>query len=66
VLYTRISKADNDYRFGVDKQLSALRTRAEQEGWEVVAEVDDNDKSAFKKGGRPGFDSLVSSLDPGR
>jgi site-specific DNA recombinase len=61
VVYARISSDDDLDRQGVTRQLDDCRRHAEREGWQIVAELEDDDVSASEHSTkfRPGYDALV-------
>ena len=65
-LYARISQDDLGLEKGVTRQLEDTRALAAQHGWEVVAEYQDNDVSAFNGATRAGYLSLMSAVESGQ
>lgn len=57
-LYTRISQDDTGQELGVTRQMDDCRRIAEMRGWTVVAELTDNDISAFSGEERPDYERL--------
>jgi site-specific DNA recombinase len=64
-IYVRISLDQNGDRLGVERQLADCRDLADRLGWEVVAELDDNDLSAYSGKRRPGFEALLDAMKNG-
>lgn len=64
-LYARISQDDSGESLGVARQFEDLRAMALDRGWEVVAELHDNDVSAFSGARRPGYEQLLSLVRAG-
>lgn len=64
-IYTRISADQTGQRLGVTRQLEDCVALAERLGWEIVAQFDDNDLSAFTGKARPGFESLLEGMERG-
>lgn len=61
-LYARISKSDPDVD-KVENQIAELRLIANSSGYEIVAEYEDDDTSAYKgQTLRPGYVSLINGL----
>ena len=58
VLYARISLDKTGDEVGVTRQLHDMRQLAESRGFEVVAEVPENDTSASKGLRRPGYERV--------
>lgn len=58
VLYARISLDRTGEEIGVTRQMHDMRLLAEVRGYEVVAELTDNDVSASKGLRRPGYDEV--------
>jgi site-specific DNA recombinase len=58
VLYARISLDKTGEEVGVTRQLYDMRQLAEGRGFDVVAEITDNDISASKGLHRPGYDEV--------
>ena len=66
-LYTRISEDPKRTGLGVARQLDDCRKLCERNGFDIVAEYCDNDRSAFKDNAkRPGFDQLLDDVRTGR
>lgn len=65
VLYGRISQDDRGDAAGVQRQLEDARALAEVRGWDVVAELVDNDVSAFNGRHRPGYTRLMEMVADG-
>ncbi|MFE9793510.1 recombinase family protein [Streptomyces goshikiensis] len=59
-LYARISEDPRDRRRGVNRQMSDLRTFAEENDWEVGGEYVENDVSAHSGEERPEYDRLMA------
>lgn len=66
VLYARISLDRTGEEIGVQRQLHELRQLAESHGFEVVAEVTENDVSASKNRRRPGYDRVWELVSANR
>ena len=49
----------------MQRQLEDCRGLADRLGWEVVAELDDNDLSAYYGKRRPGFEALLDAMKNG-
>jgi len=64
-VYTRISNDPKLQGLGVARQLDDCRALAGRLGWEVVAEFDDNDVSAFSGRRRPGFEAMLKAMAGG-
>ena len=73
-IYTRISQdkteKDNDgeeqlSRLGVQRQLDDCLKLADRLGWDVVAQYDDNDLSAYSGVRRPGFEAMLDGMRTG-
>lgn len=64
-IYTRISDDRGGLGLGVTRQLDDCRALAEREGWQVVAELSDNDVSAYTGKRRPGFEALREHIAAG-
>jgi DNA invertase Pin-like site-specific DNA recombinase len=62
VIYTRLSKDDNDDQLGVTRQRTRCRELADQLGWTVVGEYSDNDKSAYNGKPRPDFERMLTAM----
>ena len=65
MIYTRQSKDANGDAEAVDRQLADCRELAGTNGWDIVKEIVDNDRSATT-GERPGWRDLLSGIDAGR
>ncbi|MGV0772293.1 recombinase family protein [Mycobacterium syngnathidarum] len=65
-LYARISYDRTGEAVGVTRQLHDLRELATARGWQVVAEVTDNDISATKGKTRPGYDRVCRLVTTGQ
>jgi site-specific DNA recombinase len=65
-LYARISEDDLGLEAGVARQLQDARTLAQQRGWTVVMELQDNDISAANGKHRPGYQDLIGAAEAGR
>ena len=63
VIYSRISKDEDQERLGVQRQQSDMRREAERRHARVAAVIEDNDLSGSGKVERPGFDRLVEMID---
>jgi len=66
VIYTRISKDRAGTAAGVARQLEDCEALCSRRGWEVVARCEDNDRSAYSGGDRPGYDELLDLVADGR
>jgi site-specific DNA recombinase len=64
-IYTRISLDPTGQGLGVARQHKECQALADREGWEVVAEFDDNDISAYSGKRRPGFEALLDAMKNG-
>ena len=64
-IYTRLSKDPNGEQTATARQAEDCRALAARHGWEVVAEYEDVDLSAFRGVQRPGYDALLESLAAG-
>ncbi|MCF8603267.1 recombinase family protein [Gordonia sp. HY442] len=62
-LYMRISQDKDGERLGVDRQLADCRALADRLGWQIAAEFDDNDLSAYSGKRRPGFEKLLGMME---
>ncbi|MGO9524290.1 recombinase family protein, partial [Mycobacterium sp.] len=58
VLYARISVDKTGEEIGVNRQLHDMRALAEARGYEVVAEITENDVTASKGLRRPGYERV--------
>lgn len=65
VLYARISSDRTGQEAGVTRQLEDTRALAERHGDAVVAEVVENDTSAFSRRARPGYRRVVEMVKAG-
>jgi site-specific DNA recombinase len=65
-VYTRISNDPKLEGLGVQRQLGDCLALADQLGWEVVAQYDDNDVSAYSGKRRPGFDRMLDGMKAGQ
>jgi len=66
-IYARVSKADMDDPNSVPVQLADCKARAQDEGWQVVAEYVDEGVSAWRVGTRrPQFEELLADVEAGR
>lgn len=65
VIYVRISKDREGAGLGVDRQRRDCLAAAERLGWTVVGTYTDNDLSAYSGKPRPGYRSMLSSVDNG-
>ncbi|HEY2330536.1 MAG TPA: recombinase family protein, partial [Acidimicrobiales bacterium] len=66
ILYTRLSIDRDGTAEGPDRQRADCRRLAEAKGWEVVAEYEDRDMSAFSGKRRPGYEAVLDDLRSGR
>jgi DNA invertase Pin-like site-specific DNA recombinase len=66
VLYARISLDKTGEQIGVTRQLHDMRQLAEGRGFEVVAEITENDVSAAKGLRRPGYEQVWKLVRAGR
>src|SRR5690349_15914002 len=64
-LYLRISSDKRDDEAGVDRQREDGRALAAAHGWDIVAELSDNDVSATKGMPRPGYVELLEMVQLG-
>ncbi|HEX4213321.1 MAG TPA: recombinase family protein, partial [Candidatus Dormibacteraeota bacterium] len=65
-LYTRISRAEDQERGGVERQEADLRREAERRGWEVARVYEDNDLSGSGKVFRPNYEAMVKAIREGQ
>lgn len=65
-IYVRISEDPELLRLGVQRQERDCRELAERHGWPVVGIYEDDDRSAFKRVTRPGYDALLTDIREGR
>ncbi|MFF2077085.1 recombinase family protein [Kitasatospora sp. NPDC058162] len=65
VIYCRISDDREGRRWGVDRQERVCRERADDNGWDVVAVLIENDVSAYSGKRRPKYDELLRMLRDG-
>ncbi|MCT2077889.1 recombinase family protein [Dietzia cinnamea] len=66
VIYSRISEDPKRTGLGVARQLEDCRNYALERGWDVVAELSDNDISAYSGKPRPGYRSLLELIKSGQ
>lgn len=66
VIYTRISQDRSGDGAGIERQLVDCRAKAEANGWSVVAELSDNDVSAYSGRPRPAYLELLQFLEAGQ
>jgi len=66
VIYTRISKDRLGTAAGVARQLEDCERLCRERGWEVVARCEDNDRSAYGGGERPGYDQVLDLVTDGQ
>lgn len=65
-VYARISDARDGDTAGVDRQLEDCLERCERESYAVVDHYVDNNRSAYKVGGkRPSYDRMMRAVDAG-
>lgn len=64
-IYTRISRDPSGQAVGVARQLVDCEKLCDQRGWEVVARLEDNDKSAYSGKERPGYLALLDLVADG-
>ncbi len=64
-IYVRISLDQTGEGLGVARQRKECQALADRQGWEVVAEFDDNDISAYSGKRRPGFEALLDAMKNG-
>lgn len=64
-IYCRISRDAAGEELGVERQESACRQLAKQNGWTVVRTFADNDISAYSGRHRPAFDDLLQGMRDG-
>ena len=62
-IYVRISDDRTKLGLGVERQAEDARALATRRGWEVVAELADNDLTAKGTKPRPGFDELMRLIE---
>ncbi|MFH9225952.1 recombinase family protein [Streptomyces lydicus] len=65
VIYCRISDDREGKRWGVERQEKACRERAEDNGWDIVEVLVENDVSAFSGKLRPKYERLLEMLRSG-
>ncbi|MEB8341800.1 recombinase family protein [Streptomyces endophyticus] len=65
VIYCRISDDREGRRWGVDRQERVCRERADQNGWDVVEVLVENDISAYSGKVRPKYQRLLTMLRAG-
>ncbi|WP_440221457.1 recombinase family protein [Dietzia sp. MNB45] len=65
-IYSRISEDPKRTGLGVARQLEDCRNYALERGWDVVAELSDNDISAYSGKPRPGYRSLLELIKSGQ
>jgi site-specific DNA recombinase len=65
VIYTRISRDDEEQRLGVQRQEKDLRREAERRHARIVTVLSDNDISGEGKAERPDFNRLVDMIRNG-
>lgn len=63
--YARISEDPSGEAAGVTRQQGECRRLAEQRGWEVIAELADNDISALDGKRRPGYTEVLRLVEAG-
>jgi site-specific DNA recombinase len=63
VIYSRISKDEDQERLGVKRQQADMRRAAERRKARVVAVLEDNDLSGSGKVERPDFNRLIEMID---
>lgn len=66
MLYARISQDKAGESLGVERQMKDLRALAEREGWQVIAELTDNDVSAYSGARRPGYEQVLDLVRAGQ
>ena len=66
IIYTRQSFDRQGEGAAVARQLEDCRNLATLRGWSVVAEHQDNDRSAAGSASRPGFEAVLADLKAGR
>ena len=66
IIYARISQDRTGDGAGVDRQLEDCRRKAAERGWAIVAELIDNDVSAFSGKPRPAYIELLRLLGAGQ
>ena len=64
-IYSRISKDTEGTGLGVQRQEALCRKLADEKGWQVAKVYTDNDLSAFRGEGRPGYEHLLADLEAG-
>jgi DNA invertase Pin-like site-specific DNA recombinase len=63
-IYCRISDARDGDTAGVDRQAEDAKAHVKAKGYDLVGEYIDNNRSAFKPGGkRPAYDRLMRSVE---
>ena len=67
VVYARVSQDRSGEAVNVGEQAKRCRARCADRGWTVAATFEDNNLSAWKRGGkRPAFDALMADVLAGR
>lgn len=61
--YYRISSDPKEQRLGVSRQREDCLAEAGRRGWHVLAELEDNDRSAYGGKLRPGYEQLVALIE---
>jgi site-specific DNA recombinase len=64
-IYSRLSKDPTGQQTATGRQRDDCRALIERHGWDVVAEYEDVDLSAYRGVQRPGYDALLASLEAG-
>jgi site-specific DNA recombinase len=66
IIYARLSEDETGEAENVDIQIEEATDFAEEQGWQVVATLDDNDKSAYRPNvKRPGYDKVLQLVRDG-
>lgn len=66
IIYARISRDRSGAGLGVERQLEDCRELAKRLGWTVVAELSDNDISAYSGKRRPDYERMLTELESGQ
>lgn len=64
-IYTRISRDPDGKAAGVSRQLADCERLCDQRGWDIVARLEDNDRSAYSGRERPGYLALLDLVAQG-
>jgi len=65
LIYARLSEDETGEAENVEIQIEEATDFAEEQGWEVVACLNDNDKSAYRDVKRPGYDKVLQIVRDG-